>query len=311
MRAFVLDDFGAEPRVRDRPEPEPGEGELVVRVNASSVNPIDNAIAGGLLRQMADYEFPVILGRDFAGVVDQVGGGVDFSEGEEVFGKVLPAAATIHNGAWADLIRVPAESNVAKKPSGVDFATAGATGLAGMTALAAVNAVALQDGEPVLIVGATGGLGTFAVQLAKHAGAHVIAPGFPEDEGYLVDLGADHVIRRDDDVTAAARELESGGVAALLDFVSHTPEELDGYAAALAEGGRVASALNAAGDGPGRYNVGPTGERAELEQLARLLDNGKLRVPIQRSYPLEEAGAALTDLPGTHTQGKLGVTVAS
>lgn len=313
MNAFVLEDFDSEPGLRDLPRPEPGEGQIAVRVNGSSVNPIDNAIASGGLRRMAEYEFPVILGRDFAGVVEDVGDAVDaYTTGDHVFGFLAATDPKVHDGAWTELALVPtAGGHVTKKPAEVDFASAGAASVAGLTALAAINALDLKERETVLIVGAAGGVGSFAVQLAKRAGAHVIAPGFPEDEGFLVDLGADHVIPRDGDVAAQARELESGGVAALIDTVSYSPEELEVYAAALADGGRVASPTSAAGEGPGRHNVSGSGDNGAIETLARLLEDGALRVPIQRTYGLNDAGTALADLPSEHTQGKLAVAVAA
>jgi NADPH2:quinone reductase len=311
MKAFVLEDFDSEPRVReDLPDPEPEDGQLVVRVHASSVNPIDNAIAGGMMRDYAEYRFPVILGRDFAGVVERVGSGVDsFEAGEEVFGFAPATDPDVQSGSWAELAPVAA-GQAARKPDSVDFADAGAASVTGLTAMAALAALDLHDGETILIIGAAGGVGSFAVQLARRAGAHIIAPGLPEDEGFLVDLGVDHVIPRDGDVVAHTRELEDGGVAALIDTVSSSPEELEVYAAALADGGRVASPVRAAGEGPGRHNVGGSTEGGALEQLARLLEEGALRVPIQRTYPLDEAGAALADLPAKHTQGKLAVAVA-
>jgi NADPH:quinone reductase len=310
MKAFVLEDFDSEPRLRDDlSDPEPGEGQLVVRVHASSVNPVDNAVAGGSMRSYAEYEFPVILGRDFAGVVERAGSGADFAEGDEVFGFVQAAGPNVRYGSWAELALLPVEQ-AAAKPSGVDFAAAGAAPVAALTALAAIDALELEEGEPILIVGAAGGVGSFAVQLAKRAGAQVIAPGLPEDEGFLVDLGADQVIPRDGDVVAHTRELESGGVAALIDTVHYSRDEVEVYEAALAEGGRVASPIRAAGEGPGRHNIGGSTENGALERLATLLTDG-LTVPIQRTYPLEQAGEALTDLPAKHTQGKLAVAVAS
>jgi NADPH:quinone reductase-like Zn-dependent oxidoreductase len=277
------------------------------------VNPVDNAIASGGLRGMAEYEFPVILGRDFAGIVEEMGDGVDaYAKGDQVFGFLAATDPEVHNGAWTELALVPtAGGHVTKKPAEVDFASAGAASVAALTALAAINALELKERETVQIVGAAGGVGSFAVQLAKRAGAHVIAPGFPEDEGFLVDLGADHVIPRDGDVAAQARELESGGVAALIDTVSYSPEDLEVYAAALADGGRVASPTSAAGEGPGRHNVSGSGDNGAIETLARLLEDAALRVPIQRTYGLNDAGTALVDLPSEHTQGKLAIGVAA
>jgi NADPH:quinone reductase-like Zn-dependent oxidoreductase len=312
MKAFVLEDFESEPRLReDLPgAPQPGEGQITVRVHASSVNPVDNAVADGMMRDFAEYKFPVVLGRDFAGVVEGVGAGVDaFQAGDEVFGFAPATDPDIHGGAWTELALVWARK-AARKPAGVDFASAGAAPVAALTAMAAIKALEVREGETVLIVGAAGGVGCFAVQLAKRAGAHIIAPGLPEDEGFLVDLGVEHVISRDGDVVAQTRELEDGGVAALIDTVSYAPEELEVFAAALADGGRAASPTRAAGEGPGRHNVGGSAEDGQLEELGQLLEDGALRVPIQRTYPLEEAGSALADLFRKHTQGKLAIAVA-
>jgi len=309
MKAFVLEDYDSDPALGDDlPEPEPSGGELVVRVHSSSVNPVDDAVVSGVMRQFSEYRFPVIIGRDFAGVVERTGDGAEFGEGDEVLGFLPAAAPDVHNGAWTELALVPSGHAIGKPP-GVDFEAAGAAPLAALTALAAVSALELQDGEGVLIVGATGGVGSFATQLAKGAGARVIAPGLPEDEEYLAGLGAEQVVPRDGDVAAATRELEPDGVAALIDNVSYSPEELEPYAAALAAGGRVASPVSAAGEGPGRHNVSARPE--DLDQLAELLAAGSLRVSIQRTYALEDAGMALSDLSAEHTQGKLALTVAS
>ncbi len=311
MKAIVLEDFDSELRLRDDlPAPEPGEGQIAVRVHSSSVNPVDAAVAGGMMRDFAEYRFPITLGRDFAGVVEAVGAGVDsFEGGEEVFGFAPAVDPDVHGGAWTEIAVVPA-GQAARKPESVDFASAGAAPVAALTAMAAIEALQIQTGETVLIVGAAGGVGCFAVQLAKRAGAHIIAPGLPEDEGFLVDLGVAHVISRDGDVVAQTRELEDGGVAVLIDAVSRTPDELEVFAAALAQGGRAASPVGAAGAGPGRHNIGGSTDDGALDELGRLLADGALSVPIQRTYPLEEAGAALSDLQAKHTQGKLAIAVA-
>src|SRR3954447_3611906 len=303
MKAITLDDFDSEPRLRDDlPEPEPGEGQITVQVHASSVNPVDAAVAGGMMRDFAEYRFPVILGRDFAGVVEGVGPGVDsFKAGDEVFGFAPAINPDVHEGSWTELALIP-DGQAARKPEGLDFAVAGAAPVAALTAVAAVKALELREGDAVLIVGAAGGVGSFAVQLAKRVGAHLIAPALPEDESYLVDLGVDHVIPRDGDIAAEARALAVGGVDALIDTVSRSPEELEVYAAALTDGGRVASPVSAAGEGPGRHNVSGSAEGGALEELAQLLEEGVLRAAIQRTYPLDEAGVALADLPGKHMQ---------
>jgi len=306
MRAFTLDSFGAQPAFRDDiPEPDFGDNDLLVRVHASSVNPVDVFIAAGALKEMAEHEFPVILGRDFAGVVEQVGSAVNrYRIGDEVFGFLLHANPAVHDGSWAELITVPEDNFVAAKPRSVDFAHAGAAPLAGITAIAAFDALALTEGETVLVVGASGGVGSLFVQLVATEGANVIAPALPEDHDYLRGLGVGELVDRNANVAAAVREAHPDGVDALLNVVSPKPDT-----SLLKEGGRLASPLGAAGEGPGRFNVMAEPTPAKLQRLAELLDAGTLRVPIERSYGLEQAGEALQALPTTHTQGKLGLTI--
>jgi len=306
MRAFTLDSFDTPPGLRDDlPTPSPEPNEVLVSVHASSVNGADVPIAAGMLKDMAEYEFPVTIGRDFAGVIEDVGSGVSrYKAGDEVYGFFGAADPTVHKGSWADYVVATEVTSVARKPESVDFATAGAAPLAGITALAALDELQLSEGASVLVVGAAGGVGSFFVQLAAAAGANVITPGLPEDHEYLRGLGAAEVIERSADVAAQVREQHPDGVDALLDLVSFTPDD-----SVLKRGGRLASTLGAAGEGPGRSNLMALPTTPNLERLAQLLDAGALRVPIQHTYPLEQAGTALDALPTTHTQGKLAITV--
>jgi NADPH2:quinone reductase len=306
MHAFTLDSFESPPGLRDDlPMPTVGSDQVLVQVHASSVNPADAAIAAGMLKGMVEYEFPVTLGRDFAGVVADVGAAVTrYQSRDEVYGFLVHADPTVHNGSWAEYL-VAVETSVARKPDDVDFATAGAAPLAGLTALGALDALELSEGATVLVVGAPGGVGSFFVQLAAAAGANVIAPALPEDHEYLRGLGASEVIDRDADVGAYVREHYSDGVDALLDVVSQAPD-----ASVLKPGGRLASPLGAAGEGPDRANLVASPTTSGLERLADLLAAGALRVPVQRTYALEQAGVALEALPTTHTQGKLSLTIA-
>ena len=279
-----------------------------MRVHASSVNPADAGIAAGMLAEMVEYEFPVILGRDYAGVVEQVGADVTALRRRRRGLRLPPARQPDRaRGQLGRAHHRPRGPSIARKPAGVDLATAGAAPLAGITATLAVDALALSEGDTVLVVGATGGVGSLAVQLAAHAGARVIAPALPEDEEYLRGLGVTDVLPRDGDVAAAVRERHPDGVDALLDLVSYAPGAFD---AALKDGARVASPLGAAGDGPGRTNVMAVPSTENLERLARLLDAGTLQVPVQQTYELDRAAEALHALGTTHTQGKVAIRVA-
>ena len=310
MRAVTLNDFDTAPVLRDNlPAPTPASNEVLVRVRASSVNPADNSIAAGMLKQMGvEYEFPVILGRDYAGVVEAVGSDVTrYRAGDAVFGFLLHANPTAHDGSWVDLIAVPEDMFIGRAPEGIDIAVAGAAPLAGITALLSIDALELADGDTVLIVGATGGVGSLAVQLAARAGATVVAPALAEDEAYLRDLGVSELLSRDGDLAAATRDEHPDGFDAVLDLVNYAP----GVPASLAkDSGRVASPTGAAGEGPGRTLVMAAPTPENLERLARLLADGTLRVHIQGTYELARAPDALTALATTHTQGKLAIRVA-
>src|SRR5215216_6920077 len=310
MRAITLESFHSDPTLQDIPIPQIAPNEVLVRVRASSVNPMDNAIASGMLKDMVEHEFPIVLGRDFAGVVEQAGSDVSgFSVGDEVFGFVPGMGPTVHKGSWAELIAVP-ESVATRKPDDIDAASAGAAPLAAITALSALDALGVSEGDTLLIVGANGGVGSFAVQLAADAGAAVIAPALPEDEEYLRELGVSEVLEREADVAALVHERYPDGIEALLDLVSYAPEGFDTHAEVLKDDGRGASSLSAAGEGSGRHNVMAMPTQDNLERLGRMLEAGTLRVPIQNTYSLDQAGEALGALSTAHTQGKHAILVA-
>ena len=279
MKAFTLDSFDSAPGIRtDLPDP---SGEQIVRVDATSVNPVDAAIAGGMLRGMAEYAFPVVLGRDFAGVVE--------ATGEEVFGFVPHAAPDVGAGSWAE--RIALSPVFAPKPTSLSMAEAGAAPLAGITALLCVEALELTGGERVLIVGATGGVGAFAVQLAARAGATVIAPAHAEDRDYLEALGASEIPERG---SAPAADL-------LIDLVSYSPDQLAANAPGLRQGARTVSTI-----GAGQVNVMAVSDPEAPARLARAIDEHGLQVPLARSFAFDELGEALGML-SSHKRGKLSV----
>jgi NADPH:quinone reductase-like Zn-dependent oxidoreductase len=308
VKAVAITAFDTPPALReDLPAPTPAPNEVLVRVQASSVNPVDNSIASGLLKRAGvEYEFPVILGRDYAGVVEQFGPEVTgYAVGDEVFGFIRQANPTVRDGSWAELIAVPDDISIAPVPTGVDLAAVGASPVAGITAVLAIDALELAEGDTLLVVGASGGVGSFAVQLAVRAGATVVASALPEDEAYLRELGVSELLPRNGDLEAVLRERHPDGFDAILDLVSFTGDS----ASLLKDGGRLASTLGAAGDGPGRVNVMAAPTRENLQRFAGLLGDGMLRVPVYATYELSEAPGALNALSTTHTQGKLAIRV--
>ena len=310
MRAIAVDSQGTAPALReDLPAPTPADDEVLVRVHASSVNPVDNAIAAGMLAGMGVvHQYPVTLGRDYAGVVEQTGAAVsDHKPGDRVYGFLPHADPAVHDGAWAELITVTGDLSIAPAPDGVDLAVAGAAPLAGITAITAIDALELSEGDVLLVVGATGGVGSLAVQLAAQTGARILAPGLPEDKAFLREIGVNDVLPRDGDIAQLVREHSSDGADALLDLVNYAPGTYD---AALKPDARVASPTSAAGQGPGRTNVMATPSAENLRRLGALLADGTLRIPVHAGYELAQAPEALAALAGEHTQGKIALRVA-
>ncbi|WP_205302620.1 NADP-dependent oxidoreductase [Nonomuraea montanisoli] len=304
---MAFPDFGAELAPADLPVPEPGPGEVLVRVLASSVNGFDLGVLGGYLKGAYEYEFPVVLGKDFAGTVAAVGPDVTgLTPGEDVFGVVM--RPTLGQGGFAEYVVVSETYGVARIPDGLGHTRAGVLGLAGTAALNAVDALAPAPGETVLISGATGGVGAFAVQLAAARGARVIATARPGAEAaFVTGLGATWAVDHTD-LPARVRAIAPGGVDAALHLVG------DGAAVAalLADGGRFASTIHYRPEESGR-DIKATAVMADptpdtLSRLAADAVEGRLRVPVARSYPLAEAPRALADFTGG-TVGKFAVTI--
>jgi NADPH:quinone reductase-like Zn-dependent oxidoreductase len=307
MRAVAFTDFGAAPALTDLPVPEPGPGEVLVRVRASSVNGFDLGVLGGFLKGVYEHEFPVVLGKDFAGVVTAVGEGVTGrAVGDEVFGVVM--RPTLGQGGFAEYVAVP-EYGIASIPDGLGHVQAGALGLAGTAALNAVEAVAPAAGETVLISGATGGVGAYAIQLASARGATVIATARPGTETeFVTGLGAAHSVDHTD-LAAQVRVHAPNGVDAAL----HLAGDGAAVAALLVQGGRLASTLHYAPDELAERGIKATTvvadpNRATLTRLVTDVIAGRLRVPLGKAYPLSAVPQAITDFTGG-TLGKLGITI--
>ncbi len=310
MKAFVLPGFDEQPTLADLLTPGAGPGELLVRVRAASVNGIDLSIVSGRLQGMLAYDFPVVLGKDFAGTVEAVGSGVaGFAVGDRVFG-VVSDPSPLSSRSFAEFLAVPAAPNLTRIPEGVDFASAGVLGLAGAAALQAVDAVAPAAGETVLVSGATGGVGAYAVQLAAARGATVVATtGSGDDAEFVRGLGASHSIDYSGDVAAQARAIRPGGVEAVFHFAGDGAE----LGALLVPGGRLASTLIMSPEQLSLPNVRvaavfASSDAATLGRLAAEVVAGRLTTPIQRTFPLDRVGEAFAAF-GAGTRGKLAVTI--
>lgn len=311
MEALALQSFDVPPTVIDIPEPVAGPGEVLVRVDAASVNAYDLGVAAGAMKDYLPYEFPAVIGTDLAGMVEGVGEGVDgFSVGNRVFG-MLGGKGTIHDGTFAELSN-PSAGSIAIAPDALSDADAGSLAVAGTTATSAVDAVDPSKGARVLILGATGGVGTFAIQLVALRGAHVIASVRPGDEDFVTDLGAAETVDYTGDVVVAIRERYPDGIDAVIDAVNRDHDAFAALAGVVCAGGRAASVVGGAGEssqigGVSVSNAG--GNPAHLTSLADLVVQGKLRVAIRRTYALADAAKALQDFANEHTLGKLVITM--
>ncbi len=311
MKALALVSFDVQPAVIDVPPPGAGPGEVLVRVRAASVNAFDIAVAAGFMKDFLPYGFPAVIGSDLAGTIAALGEGVEgFSVGERVFG-MMGMKGAIHDGSFAELAN-PQEGSIVSTPEGLSDADAGSLAVAGTTAVGAVQAVDPADGTRVLVVGATGGVGTFAVQIATLRRAHVIASVRPGDEDFVTDLGAAETVDYTGDVIATIRERYPGGIDAVIDAVNRDHDAFAALAGLVRRGGRATSVVGAAGEaseigGVAASNSG--GDPGHLMALGEMVVNGSVRVATRRTYALADAAQALRDFATEHTLGKLVITM--
>jgi NADPH2:quinone reductase len=311
MKALALTSFDDAPAVIDLPDPVAGPGDVLVRMRAASINAFDVGVATGAAKEYMAYRFPAGVGMDLVGTVEALGESVDaFAVGERVFG-MMTLKGEIHDGSFAELA-MPAAAAILRAPEGLSDTDAGSLCVAGGTAMSAVEAVEPGPGKTVLIVGATGGVGTFAVQLATLRGAHVIASVRPGDEGFVTDLGAAETVDYTQDLAATIRRRYPNGVDAVIDAVNRNPADFEALAGLVTDGGRAASVVGGAGESSKIGNVAVSnanGDPAHLTALGDLVVGGKLRVAVRQTYSLADAAQALTDFAAKHTLGKLVITM--
>ena len=310
MRAIAVKKFKDAPEMMDLPKPEPGEGEILVRLGAAGVNPFDVKIANGALDGVMPHVFPLILGIDGAGIVEKVGPGVTrFAVGDGAFGQFLHPPVGL--GTYAEYITAPESIGISKTPRGIYSSQAAAVPTAGMTAQLAIDQLALTKGQKLLILGAAGGVGSFATQMAANLGIHVLAAARGKQGEYLRKLGAWEFFDLEsaslmDDIGFS----HPGGVDALLNLV-HTGPEFERFLPALREGGVAASTIGAADDAVLKphnlrgLNLDLKPTSALLDRVAAEISTGRLRVLVDAQVPLAEAPSALERLRGGHLHGKL------
>jgi NADPH:quinone reductase len=316
MRAIAVEEFGASPRLMELPEPTPGPGEVLVRLAAASPNPFDRAIHEGFLRHLP-HVFPLVLGTDGAGVVEAAGDGVDrFEIGDAIYGVF--AHEPLGKGTLAEYVSVPQDAWLTRAPCRIPLARAAAAPTAGMTAIGVIRATEVDAGQTVLIVGATGGVGSFAVQLAAARGARVLATARPDAAAMVSALGAARAIDyADGEVADRVRRIEPDGVDVLLDLISD-PDPFLANCALVRDGGQAASIRYAAGPealGGGRIAVTNFNLRAHpdapglLRELTDEIDVRALEVVVDTEVPLEGASGFLTARAFGGARGKAVIDV--
>jgi NADPH:quinone reductase-like Zn-dependent oxidoreductase len=309
MRAIAEETFGGPIALMDLPSPEIGAGEVLIRVRAAGVNPFDWKVADGELKDQMKHHFPLILGFDAAGVIERVGADVTaLAEGDEVYGYLFKPV--IGDGAYTEYVGAPA-TIVARKPVTVGFAEAAALPTPGLAAMDLVDAADIREGETILIVGATGGVGSYATQLAARRGAHVIATARRTNEALVRELGAGETIdHTTEDLVDTVRMAHPGGIEAVIDVVSDR-ETLGRVSTLVNEGGRLASSVYAADveelakrDIVGT-NVSMQPGARRLGELSRMVDAGEIAVRLDDTFPLESAPEELEQRRIGTVRGKI------
>jgi len=328
MKAFVVEKYGNDEgtRMANLPEPVPGEGEVLVRIHAASLNPIDFKTREGKVKQILPYQLPFILGSDLAGVVEKLGPGANtFKVGDEVYGR----ASKMRIGSFAEAIAI-AESDIAPKPASLDMVQAASVPLVGLTAWQAfVDRAKLRPGQKVLIHAGSGGVGTLAIQIAKHLGALVATTTSTANVEWVKALGADAVIDyRKQDFTKLIRDYDvvldtlGGGTLARSVGVLRTGGKIisisgppdPAFAKEIGANWLLTVAMffmslgirlraDARRVGYEFFFMRPSGQ--QLRELTKLIDAGKLKPVVDRVFPFSQAKAAFDYLEKGHAKGKI------
>lgn len=312
MKAIVIREFGGRDKLElaDVPEPgPPGPGEVLIRIKAAGVNPVDCKIREGLLKDRLPHEFPLIPGWDAAGIVEAVGDGVTrLTLKDEVYAYCRKPV--VKDGAYAEHILLPAE-NVTVKPFIMPFAQAATVPLSALTAYQSLfDAAQLQEGESVLIHAAAGGVGTYAIQLAKSRHSTIYGTACTANHDYIQQLGVEFPIdytKRD--FRKQLRRHTRKGVDVVFDTVGGDTltQSLD----ILKKGGRIVSIVDPdqiqalTDQGINAHYVFVQPNAVQLQELSALIEKRQLRAHLSAVLPLKDAAAAHEMIESQHTRGKI------
>jgi NADPH:quinone reductase-like Zn-dependent oxidoreductase len=314
MRAVIVKEYGGTPVVAEIPTPQPGPHQVLIKLRAAGVNPMDGRLASGAQPSEA-ATFPMVLGADGAGIVETIGEGeTRFSPGDEVFGQ-LWAAPFVEAGTDADYVAVSEDAPLSRVPDGLDFVVAAALPTTGMTGLLLVEELEPLDGKTVLIVGAGGGVGSFATQFAVNAGAYVIANVRSEQAARLRGYGAAETVDyRGASLANSIRQAHPDGIDVLMDLAS----DADGFSAlaSLVRPGGTAVTTRHVGDVEALKSAGVTGinfglqaSPALLERVANAVVTGQIVAPPITRIALDQVPALLNGATSVPAGGKTVITL--
>jgi len=309
MRAVGITEFGGPEvlQIVEKPVPEPGPGEVRIRVAAATVNPADTVLRSGRHGPPEGLEPPYVPGMELAGTVDVAPDGSGFGPGDRVMAIASPRTA--RGGAQAELVVVPADSVVAV-PDGISLIEAATLPMNGLTARLALDLLGLSPGETLAVTGAAGAVGGYTIQLAKLAGLRVIADAWPKDSELVRGLGADVVVPRGEEVATAIRLATGDGADALVDAAVMGPLVL----AAVRDGGQLAALRSFRGETERSVKIIPIWvgdylhEQDKLAGLAALAADGRVTLRVARTLPAELAAEAHRRLEAGGVRGRLVLT---
>jgi len=317
MKAVIIEKFGGieQLQLTDMPKPTVGEGEVLIRVKAAGVNPVDWKIRKGLLAERGlPHQFSLILGWDMAGIIEETGYSARrFKAGDAVYAYCR--RPIIQKGAYAEYIALP-ESYVSDKPKNISFEEAAAVPLAALTAYQSVYSAAdIKQGESVLILGASGGVGSFAVQFAHLVGTKVFALASEKNHRYLKDLGANETLDYKDDFCSSLKKILPAGVDVIFDCVGG--KTLQQAHQCLKTGGRLVSICSPKGDvdllaqlNAQFHYVFVEPNVSQLQYIQFLIESKQLKIHLDSIYPLEEVAAVHEKSEALHTTGKMVLTIS-
>lgn len=306
MKAITLQHYGQPEDLKlvEHPDPKVAPGEVLIRVQAAGVNPVDWKLGAGYLDPLMETHFPLIPGWDVSGVVERVGPDVaEFVPGDEVYGYVRKDSVQL--GAYAELVSAHVRM-LARKPASLTWEQAAGVPLAGLTAYQSIERVGVREGETVLVHAAAGGVGMFGAQIAAALGARVIGTASERNHDFVRQLGAEPV-SYGEGLADRIRELAPDGVDAALDFVGG--DAVDVSQEVLKQRDRVVSIADQDALAKGAHLLWVRPDPADLTALAELADAGRLAVHVERVLPLAEAAEAWRISREGRVRGKLVLSV--